>query len=104
MKISNLSFNEKDIESLAKKWGIIEFSIFGSVLGNHFKDDSDIDILIQFKSDIRYSLFDLVELKEELEDLEDLFHRPVDIVEKASIKNPFRKNEILKTARVIYAA
>jgi hypothetical protein len=101
MKISNLSFNEKDIESLAKKWGIIEFSIFGSVLGNHFKDDSDIDILIQFKSDIRYSLFDLVELKEELE---DLFHRPVDIVEKASIKNPFRKNEILKTARVIYAA
>jgi hypothetical protein len=35
MKISNLSFNEKDIESLAKKWGIIEFSIFGSVLGNH---------------------------------------------------------------------
>ena len=101
MKISNLSFNEKDIESLAKKWGIIEFSIFGSVLGNHFKDDSDIDILIQFKSDIRYSLFDLVELKDELE---DLFHRPVDIVEKASIKNPFRKNKILKTARVIYAA
>ena len=100
MSPSNFFFNEKDIEKIARKWGIKEFSIFGSALGENFKEDSDIDVLIQFKSNSQYSLFDLVDLKEELE---ELFRRPVDIVEKASIRNPFRKKEILRTARVIYA-
>ena len=101
MNLSNLSINKKDIESIAKKWGVKEFSIFGSVLGEDFKEDSDIDVLIQFEPDSQYSLFDLVDLKEELE---EIFNRTVDIVEKSSIRNPFRKKEILRTARVIYVA
>jgi predicted nucleotidyltransferase len=37
-------------------------------------------------------------------ELEGLFGRPVDILEKEGLRNPYRKREILKTAKVIYAA
>ncbi len=37
-------------------------------------------------------------------DLEKIFHRSVDIIEKDALENPFRKKEILRTAQVIYAA
>jgi predicted nucleotidyltransferase len=36
--------------------------------------------------------------------LECLFGRPVDVVEKDALRNPFRKDEILGTAQVVYAA
>jgi len=47
------------------------------------------------------SLFDLVQMQIELE---SLFGRPVDVVEKDALRNPFRKREILSTAQVVYAA
>jgi predicted nucleotidyltransferase len=37
-------------------------------------------------------------------ELEEIFHRPVDVIEKDALENPFRKREIIKTAQVIYAA
>jgi predicted nucleotidyltransferase len=37
-------------------------------------------------------------------ELETLFGRPVDLVEKAGLRNPYRRREILETARIIYEA
>jgi predicted nucleotidyltransferase len=89
------------IAVLARRWGIRELSLFGSVLREDFRDDSDVDVLVQFVPEVQHSLFDLAELKQSLE---ELFHRPVDLVEKGSLGNPFRRNHILQTARVLYAA
>jgi len=49
----------------------------------------------------RLGLFDMVDMKEELE---KIFGREVDIVEKEGIRNPFRRREIPRTREVIYAA
>lgn len=38
------------------------------------------------------------------EELENLFGRPVDLIEKEALRNPWRKREILRTHEVIYAA
>lgn len=76
-------------------------SLFGSALRDDFNKNSDIDILIEFNKPEEKSLFDLIDLKIELEDVTG---RKVDIVEKGSIENPYRYNEINSTARVIYAA
>jgi hypothetical protein len=76
-------------------------SVFGSALRNDFNRDSDLDLLIVFKNGNEKSLFDIIDLKNELE---DLFGIDVDIVEKEALVNPYRKSEILKTAKVIYAA
>jgi hypothetical protein len=101
VRLPKIEIEEKKIEAIARKWRITEISLFGSVLGEQFSENSDIDVLVQFDNKAEFSLFDLVDLKEELE---KTFGRRVDLVEKASIRNPYRKKEILNTAKVVYAA
>lgn len=88
------------IESFARKWKIKEIAVFGSALRDDFSQKSDVDILVQFENAAHPSLFDLVDIKDELE---TIFGRPVDLVEKDSLVNPYRRAEILKTAKTIYA-
>jgi uncharacterized protein len=91
----------KKIGEFCRRWGVVEFSLFGSALRDDFRPDSDVDVLVTFSKQAQISLFDLVQMKL---DLEKIFHRPVDIIEKDALENPFRKREILRTAQVIYAA
>lgn len=92
--------SEKAIAAFCQRWKITEFSLFGSVLREDFRPDSDVDVLVSFASDAKWSLFDIVKMKEELE---DLFRREVDLVQKDCLRNPFRRYEILRTKQVIYA-
>jgi predicted nucleotidyltransferase len=78
----------------------VEFALFGSVLRSDFQDDSDIDILVTYLTGHSLQWQDWFGAKEELE---RKFGRPVDLVEKALLKNPYRRAEILKTHQVIYA-
>lgn len=80
---------------------ITEMALFGSTLREDFHNDSDIDVLVTFAPEMHYSLFDLVTIREELA---TLFGREVDLVEKAALRNPFRRHHILQNAKVIYAA
>jgi len=79
----------------------VEFSLFGSVLREDFNHDSDIDVLVSFSTDARVSLFDLAQMQIELK---EIFSREVDLVEQASLRNPYRRREILQTARRVYAS
>lgn len=101
MKIGNFYVNDQQFLDIIKKHDLAEVSVFGSALRNDFNRDSDLDLLIVFKNGNEKSLFDIIDLKNELE---DLFGIDVDIVEKEALVNPYRKSEILKTAKVIYAA
>jgi predicted nucleotidyltransferase len=91
------------IQYFCQKWEIKEFALFGSILRNDFNPiKSDVDVLLTFLHGQDLSLFDLVDMKEELE---LIFQRKVDLVNKESIeksKNPYRKKEILDHYEVIY--
>jgi len=89
------------IVEFCSRWKIAEFSLFGSVLSGDFGPDSDVDVLVGFEPDIPWSLFDWVDMKEELE---AILGREVDLVEKSGLRNPFRRSEIMKNRRVIYAS
>lgn len=89
------------IDSFCKQWKVKELSLFGSALRDDFRPDSDVDVLVSFFADARWSLFDLVNMADELR---DVFGRPVDLVEKEALRNPFRRHSILSTRKVIYAA
>lgn len=91
----------KKIAEFCKRWSITEFSIFGSVLRADFRSDSDIDVLVSIDPKAHIGLFEIVEMQLELE---KMFKRPVDLVEKEGLKNPYRRSEILGTAKLIYAA
>jgi len=93
----------EDVKKFCSKWSVIEFSLFGSVLRDDFDpQSSDIDILIQFDESSHFSLFDIATMKEELE---LIFSKKVDLLEKGTVlksKNPYRKYEILNSAKVVY--
>jgi predicted nucleotidyltransferase len=91
----------KKIEAFCQKWRIAEFSVFGSALREDFGPESDVDILITFEPDIPWSLYDWVDM---IEELKEIFGREVDLVEKSGLRNPFRRHEILTTRKVLYAA
>jgi uncharacterized protein len=90
----------EQIGEFCHRWGVVELALFGSVLRSDFRPDSDADVLVTFSKEAKISLFDLVQMKMELE---EIFQRQVDLVEKDTLENPFRKGEILRTAQVIYA-
>lgn len=91
----------KKIAAFCEHWGVTEFSLFGSVLRDDFRPKSDVDVLLVIKPDAPIGLSELVEMQIELE---KLFKRPVDIVEKDGLRNPYRRKEILRTAKPIYVA
>jgi predicted nucleotidyltransferase len=90
-----------DVVYLCKKYRINELSIFGSSIRDDFTQNSDIDILVSFNQNSEITLFDMMELEKEFS---QLLNRDVDIVEKESLKNPIRKDRILSTREIIYAA
>ncbi len=89
------------LAEFCRKWKISELSVFGSALRDDFGPDSDLDFLVSFEPEAEWDLFDIVDMKDELE---ARFGRPVDIVEKEALRNPWRKYEILRTREVVYAA
>jgi len=101
MKLPKLEINENKVKEIASSYKILELYIFGSALRQDFNDKSDIDLLIKLSKDSGYSIFELIEIKEKFE---KLFNRKIDLVELEGLRNPYRKEEILKTAKMIYAA
>lgn len=88
------------IREFCLKWRVVEFALFGSVLRDDFRQDSDVDVLISFEENALWSLYDLVDMKDELT---SIFGRDVDIVEKEAIRNPYRRRSMLAECEVLYA-
>ncbi len=90
------------IEAFCKKWKVKELALFGSVLRKDFNSQtSDVDVLISFLPGDNWG-WEIVTMKEELE---NIFNRKVDLIEKAAIeksRNLIRKNEILNSYEVLY--
>ena len=96
-----INIPETKIVEFCQRWRVNELAVFGSVLGDDFRPDSDVDVLVVFQDDAHWSLFDHFRAQEELE---QIFGREVDLVEKAAVRNPFRRHHILNHHEVIYAA
>ena len=89
------------IAEFCRRWRVRELSLFGSVLTEEFRPDSDVDVLVAFEAGGRPSLEEWLEMEGELG---SLFGREVDLVERRRVVNPFRRHHILTHRRVLYAA
>jgi len=99
-----LSVSKETIAEFCRKWKIVEFALFGSVLRDDFRPDSDVDVLVTFSSDSDWGVEHLLDMKEELE---ALFGRSVDLVEKRLVeesRNYIRRKHILSHMESVYAA
>jgi predicted nucleotidyltransferase len=91
------------IAEFCQKWQVTELALFGSVLRDDFRTDSDIDVMVQFHPDThpRFSTLDQMEAE-----LKTLLNRNVDLITRQGIessRNYLRRHEILSSAQVIYA-
>ena len=74
---------------------------FGSVLTNRFNNDSDIDLIVDIDSSNPLEYADnYFNLKFALQ---DLFNRPVDLLENKAIRNDYLRREIDNSKQLIYA-
>ena len=89
------------VVDFCQRWHVVEFAVFGSVLRDDFRDDSDIDVLVTLAPNHGLNLFDWIDMQQELE---VLFNREVDLVDKRGLKNPYRRSEIMNTRQIIYAS
>lgn len=91
----------RQIEEFCRKYGVEEFSLFGSVLRDDFGPDSDVDVMLKFKPGYGFTFENTPDIQD---DLERIFGRAVDVIEKDRIRNPFRRQAIMSSYRVVYAA
>jgi len=93
-----------EIKTFCQKWQITEFALFGSVLRDDFRQDSDIDVLVTFAPESHRSLVEWMAMQDEIE---AMFGRKVDLIDRRSIersRNYIRRKAILKSARTVYVA
>jgi predicted nucleotidyltransferase len=101
MQAKNINVPREKIEAFCRKWKPKELSLFGSVLRDDFRPDSDIDVLVSFEEGVHWPWGGLGEMEPELE---AILGRKVDLVDRNALRNPFRRHEILATREKIYAA
>lgn len=92
---------EQRIAEFCRRWKVAELGLFGSVLREDFRPDSDIDVLVSLAPDAHWSLFEWMDM---IDELKSIFGRQVHLVSRRSLRNPFRRHEILRTVKVIHAA
>ena len=91
------------IAEFCDRWNVTELSLFGSVLRDDFVRESDIDVLVEFEP----GSVPGIEFVSMASELSRLLGRPVDVVTRPAVErspNYIRRNEILDSAQVIYAA
>ena len=95
-----IELNQEKLNALCETHKVKELYLFGSILTDKFNETSDIDMLIQFTQIDLLEYFDnYMDLKEKLE---QLFLRPVDLVENQAIRNPIFRKVIEREKQLVY--
>jgi predicted nucleotidyltransferase len=97
---ARIPIDQQSVGDFCRRWDVVELGLFGSVLRDDFRPDSDVDVFVTFQSDARPSLFDLAAMQDELS---VIFGRRVDLGTKRSLK-PSIKDDIIASAEVLFAA
>lgn len=90
------------IRDFCRRWHVTEFALFGSVVREDFRPESDVDVLVTFAPDAPVTLFSLPRMADELR---QLFGREVDLVSRRGVeqsRSALRSEEILRNAEVVY--
>jgi len=92
--------NIETIRALCTKHKVSRLFVFGSVLKNKLKKNSDIDLIVDFRD---VEVYDYADNYFDLKfSLENLFKRNVDLLEDVAINNPYLRESIDSTKQLIY--
>jgi predicted nucleotidyltransferase len=91
------------IADFCRRWKIARLEVFGSVLREDFRRDSDVDFVASFVPDAHWSLLDRVHMKHELE---DMLGREVDLLNRRALEHDAQNSRsatILAQTQLLYA-
>lgn len=92
--------HRKELEELCERHQVKTLYAFGSVLGSNFHEASDLDLLVDFKE------IDLKDYADNYYDfkysLQELFQRPIDLIEEKAVKNPYFREVVDETKTLVY--
>jgi uncharacterized protein len=100
MMQDRIAINHEQLEQFCRRHRIRRLSLFGSVLRNDFRPDSDVDVLVEFEPEAHISLFDMAEMELELG---EMLGRKIDLRTPGDLSRYFR-DEVTREAEVQYAA
>ena len=99
---AHIALPQDKIAEYCRRWSIARLALFGSVMRDDFRPDSDVDVLVTFQPETRHTLFDMARMQAELK---RILGRDVDLVSQRGIENSrnyLRRKAILESAEVIY--
>lgn len=93
-----IAIPQDELAAFCQKHHVRKLSLFGSVLREDFRDDSDVDVLVEFEPDAVVDLFDIVEMEMTLS---EMLERKVDLRTPQDLSRHFRQH-VVDTAEILY--
>ena len=97
--MARIDLDQAAVEAFCRKHGLRKLSLFGSVLRDDFRPDSDVDVLVEFRQGVRAGYLTMAAMERELS---QLLGRRVDLRTPAELSRYFR-DDVLQAAEVRYA-
>jgi uncharacterized protein len=101
---TRIAFDERTLATFCGRWRVRRLELFGSVIRDDFRPDSDVDVLVTFLPDADWGLLDHAAMEEELG---ALFGRSIDLISRRAIErsaNAIRRASILESAVPLFTA
>lgn len=100
MTHARISIPKDQVAELCQRHQVHRLALFGSVLREDFRPESDVDVLVEFDPAAQIGFVALARLQRELT---ELLGRPVDLVPRQGLK-PIIRDHVLANTEEIYAA
>lgn len=91
----------EQLRQFCNRWSVARLWLFGSLARGQARADSDADLLVEFMPSATTSTWDWPVMQDELA---VLFGRPIDLLSTGVLRNPFRRESIMASRRLLYAA
>ncbi len=95
-----IKIKREALATFCKERRISRLALFGSILSDKFRPDSDVDVLVEFEPGTRLGLIGMAQLEMELS---SLLGRKADLRTPSELSRYFR-NDVLRQAEVQFAA
>ncbi len=96
LQVKYIDVPQERLAEVCRRYHVATLKVFGSVARDEAREESDIDLLVQFKEPV--GLLELVRLERELS---ELFGREVDLVTEQGL-SPYIRNDVLSSAYTLY--
>lgn len=100
MVINGINFSDSELSAFCLRYGVQRLSVFGSILGNDFGPDSDVDILVEFAPGRTPGMFGFGGM---ILEFTKIIGRTVDLRTPFDLSRHFRPH-VLRSARLLHAA